>query len=245
MEFSGKVAIVTGGASGIGASTVRGFVKGGAKVVIADMDSQRGEALAKELGDAAYFIATDVTSETQQQAMFDKTIAHFGTVDIIFANAGIAKDNTITNLSFSDWKKTIDINLSGVYLSCKIAIHYWLAEKKAGVIVNCGSIHSFVGKSGLTAYSASKGGVKLLTQTLAIDYAKQGIRINAICPAYIDTPLLNFLSETEKKALEKLHPQGRLGQPDEVANAVLFLASEKASFINGTSLLVDGGYTAG
>lgn len=112
------------------------------------------------------------------------------------------------------------------------------------MIVNCGSIHSFVGKSGVTAYAASKGGVKLLTQTLAVDYAKEGIRVNAISPGYIATPLLKMLDEERLRALAELHPQGRLGEAEEVAKAVLFLASDDASFINGTSLLVDGGYTA-
>ena len=134
--------------------------------------------------------------------------------------------------------------MSGVYLSNKYAIEYWIAHKQPGVIINSGSIHSFVGKRGVTAYAAAKGGVKLLTQTLATDYAAQGIRVNAVCPGYIDTPLLNHLTTTAKEQLTKLHPLGRLGHPDEVANVVLFLASDKASFVNGTSLLVDGGYTA-
>ena len=246
MRFENKVAIVTGGASGIGAATVRAFAEEGAKVVIADM-SDTGNTLAADLnarGLSASFIKTDVTSEHDTQEMVKHAIEQFGYVDILFANAGIARDNPATKLSLKDWQKTIDINLTGVFLSARQFLQQLQQQNSGGALVLCGSIHSFVGRAGVTAYAAAKGGVKLLTQTLAIDYAGSGIRINAICPGYIDTPLLKEASDEAKHYLASLHPQGRLGQPEEVARAVLFLASEDASFINGTSLLVDGGYTA-
>lgn len=164
-------------------------------------------------------------------------------LDIMFANAGIAADAPIDELDEAAWQKTIDINLTGVYLCDKYAIDQ-MRSQGGGVIVNCGSIHSHVGKSGVTAYAAAKGGVKLLTQTLAIDYGPQNIRVNAVCPGYIDTPLLKNIPDDKKQALVALHPMGRLGRAEEVANAVLFLASDEASFVNGASLLVDGGYTA-
>lgn len=246
MIFNNKVAIITGGASGIGEAAVKKFCDNGAKVVIADL-SDKGQLLADKLtalGHQACFVKMDVTSEEDNKALIEKTVQQFGGLDIVFANAGIAHDGPIDQLDFQSWKKTIDINLTGVYLLDKYAIEYWLKNNKQGVIVNCGSIHSWVGKAGVTAYVASKGGVKLLTQTLAIDYAAKGIRVNAVCPGYIDTPLLNAIGDEGKKALASLHPIGRLGKPEEVANVVAFLASDQASFVNGAAILVDGGYVA-
>ncbi|BAH42074.1 SDR family oxidoreductase [Brevibacillus brevis] len=245
-RLEGKVAIVTGGASGIGETTVRLFAKEGAKVVIADF-SPRGNELAEELnlaGFDALFVKTDVTKEDEVKNMVSATVVKYGKVDILFANAGIAKDAPGHLLSLDDWQRTIDINLTGVFLCDKYVIEQMLAQGTGGAIVNCGSIHSHAGKAGVTAYSSAKGGVKLLTQTLGLTYAKQGIRVNAVCPGYIDTPLIAGRNEALNEHLIGLHPMGRLGKPEEVAKAVLFLASDDASFVTGTSLLVDGGYTA-
>ncbi|BFH63215.1 SDR family NAD(P)-dependent oxidoreductase [Paenibacillus azoreducens] len=246
MRFENKVAIVTGGASGIGESTVRLFAAEGAKVVIADF-ADRGQAVADELnqqGFDALFVKTDVTKEQDVIRLVEQTVEKYGKLDILFANAGIAQDAPADQLSYESWQRTIDINLSGVFLCDKYAIKQMLAQGAGGVIVNCGSIHSHVGKSRVTAYASAKGGVKLLTQSLSADYASQGIRINAVCPGYIDTPLIQGRTEALNNHLIGLHPMGRLGKPEEVAKAVLFLASDDASFITGTSLLVDGGYTA-
>lgn len=243
MRFKDKVVIVTGGASGIGEASVRAFAREGAKVVIADF-ADHGQALADELGaDKALFIKIDVTDSEAVQAMITKTVTKFGRLDVMFANAGIAADGPIDELEESAWQRTIDINLGGVYLCNKYAIQQFL-KQDVGVIVNCGSIHSHVGKHGVTAYAAAKGGVKLLTQTLGIEYGAQGIRVNAVCPGYIDTPLLSHIPDDAKEKLVALHPMGRLGRAEEVANAVLFLASDEASFVTGSSLMVDGGYTA-
>lgn len=243
MRFKDKVVIVTGGASGIGEASVRAFAREGAKVVIADF-ADHGQALADELGaDKALFIKIDVTDSEAVQAMITKTVTKFGRLDVMFANAGIAADGPIDELEESAWQRTIDINLGGVYLCDKYAIQQFL-KQGGGVIVNCGSIHSHVGKRGVTAYAAAKGGVKLLTQTLGIEYGAQGIRVNAVCPGYIDTPLLSHIPDDAKEKLVALHPMGRLGRAEEVANAVLFLASDEASFVTGSSLMVDGGYTA-
>ncbi|WP_228545505.1 SDR family NAD(P)-dependent oxidoreductase [Burkholderia pseudomultivorans] len=245
MRFENKVAIVTGGASGIGAATARAFAREGARVVIADL-ADNGAELAAELidqGGHALYVQTDVTDSDDVQELIARTVQVYGRVDVMFANAGVAVDNRIDSLDEAAWKKTLDINLTGVYLCNKYAIKHML-KQGGGTIVNCGSIHSHVGKSGVTAYAAAKGGVKLLTQTLAIDYGQQNIRVNAVCPGYIDTPLLQNMSKDAKQALVALHPMGRLGRAEEVANAVLFLASDEASFVNGSSLLVDGGYTA-
>ena len=183
----------------------------------------------------------DVSKKNSIKTLIQTTIEQFGGLDIAFANAGIADDDCIDKLSLKKWQRTIDVNLSSVFLTNKYAIQYWLKHKKPGVIVNCGSIHSWVGKEGLTAYAAAKGGVKLLTQTLAIDYASKNIRVNAVCPGYIETPLIEKM---DKAQLIKLHPLGRLGKPEEIANVVLFLASDEASFVHGTTILADGGYTA-
>ena len=246
MSFNNKVVIVTGGASGIGLATVTSFCKKGAKVVIADLNEQ-GQAVSDDLNKQGFvtsYFQIDVRNEQENKALIQHTVDTFSGLDIVFANAGVAIDAPIDQLPLDRWQKTIDINLTSVYLLDKYAIEYWLAQNKQGVIVNCGSIHSWVGKKGVTAYSAAKGGVKLLTQTLAIDYAAKGIRINAVCPGYIDTPLLSAADAQQKETLAKLHPIGRLGKPEEVANVVLFLASDEASFVNGAAILVDGGYTA-
>lgn len=245
MRFKDKVVIVTGGASGIGEASVRAFAREGAKVVIADF-ADHGQIIADELSpdqSKALFIKIDVTDAEAVKAMIAKTVAIFGSVDVMFANAGIAADAPIDELEDSAWQRTIDINLGGVYLCDKYAIQQMLIQG-GGVVVNCGSIHSHVGKHGVTAYAAAKGGVKLLTQTLAIDYGAKNIRVNAVCPGYIDTPLLKDVPDEAKDSLIALHPMGRLGRAEEVANAVLFLASDEASFVTGSSLMVDGGYTA-
>lgn len=245
MRFKDKVVIVTGGASGIGEASVRAFAREGAKVVIADF-ADHGQIIADELSpdqSKALFIKIDVTDAEAVKAMIAKTVATFGSVDVMFANAGIAADAPIDALEDSAWQRTIDINLGGVYLCDKYAIQQMLIQG-GGVVVNCGSIHSHVGKHGVTAYAAAKGGVKLLTQTLAIDYGAKNIRVNAVCPDYIDTPLLKDVPDEAKDSLIALHPMGRLGRAEEVANAVLFLASDEASFVTGSSLMVDGGYTA-
>lgn len=195
-------------------------------------------------GHESLFFKVDVTNEDDTQKMVEEVVQKFGRIDVLFANAGIGQSKRISEMNLQDWQKVIDVNLNGVFLSDKYVIEQMLKQESGGSIVNCGSIHSFVGKSAVTAYAAAKGAVKLLTQTLAIDYAKNNIRVNAVCPGYIDTPLLKDKPIQAKEELIKLHPQGRLGRAEEVANVVLFLASDQASFVNGTTLLVDGGYTA-
>lgn len=246
MRFQNKVAIVTGGASGIGEATVRQFVAEGAKVVIADF-SDRGASVSEELNKQGYdtfFVKTNVADEASIKAMVEATVAQYGQLDILFANAGIGAEGATHELSVQDWQRMIDINLTGVFLSDKYAIDQMLKQGTGGAIVNCGSIHSHVARGTIPAYSAAKGGVKLLTQSTAIAYAQKGIRVNAICPGYIDTPLLAGSSEEARQYLVNLHPMGRLGKPEEIAKSVLFLASDDASFVTGTTLTVDGGYTA-
>lgn len=247
MRFQDKVVIVTGAASGLGEATVLEFVKEGAKVMLADIAADKGQAYSDELNAKGYntaFMKTDVASEQDIQALVAKTVEQFGKLDVMFANAGINIGADLHDLDFDNWKKVIDVNLTSVYLSDKYAIEQFLKQGNGGVIVNTGSIHSLVARDGLAPYSASKGGVKMLTQQIAARYSREGIRANAIAPAYIETPLINTLTPEVIAGLVDLHPIGRLGKPIEVARTVLFLASEDASYITGITLPIDGGYTA-
>lgn len=246
MRLNGKVAIVTGGASGIGEMTVREMVKEGANVVIADVNDGLGNNLAQELNQSekkVIYVHVDVTNESDIENMIERTVEEFGKVDIVFNNAGIGSLNPTTELSFEQWRKLVSVNLDGVFLVAKHGIKAML-RNGGGSIVNTASILGHVGQAQTAPYAASKGGVVNLTRALAIEYAKENIRVNAVCPGYIETPLLNQLDKEMKDHLISLHPIGRLGKPEEIAKAVVFLASDDASFVTGSSLLVDGGYTA-
>ncbi|MBO8155327.1 MAG: glucose 1-dehydrogenase [Bacillaceae bacterium] len=243
MKLNGKVAIITGGASGIGAATAKMFSDEGAKVVVADF-SEKGQEVADSLFGNAIFVKTDVSKEDDIKNLIHKTVDQFGSVDIMFANAGVGDATPAHELSMEDWQNMIDVNLTGVFLSNKHAIKQMLKQDKGGSIVNNASILGHVGQEGITSYTAAKGGVVNLTRSLGVTYAKNGIRVNAVCPGYIDTPLLDEAPDELKQQLASLHPIGRLGTAEEVAKAVLFLASDDASFITGANLLVDGGYTA-
>ncbi|MEC0241852.1 SDR family NAD(P)-dependent oxidoreductase [Paenibacillus dokdonensis] len=246
MKLSGKTAIITGGASGIGQATARLFAQEGANVVIADF-SEAGQEVANRLqddGHRAIYVKVDVTEEKDIQALIERTVHTYGQVDIMFANAGVANDEPADQLSLEKWQRTLDVNLTGVFLSDKYALIQMLKQGTGGAIINTASIHGHAAKAGVTAYGSSKGGVVMLTQTLGIQYASRGIRVNAVCPGYIDTPLLKALPPEAKQKLVDLHPIGRLGSAEEVAKAVLFLASDDSTFVVGTSLMVDGGYTA-
>jgi len=246
MRLQDKVAIVTGGANGLGEATTREFVKEGAKVVIADI-ADEGQQFSDELNEQGHetmFVKADISKEEDIKNLVSKTVEKFDKLDIMFANAGINIETDVHDMDLETWHKVIDINLTGVFLSDKYAIEQFQKQRNGGVIVNSGSIHSFVAREGLTPYSSTKGGVKMLTQQIAAKYSKEGIRVNAIAPGYIRTSLINTLSEDVVNQLENLHPIGRLGEPEEVAKTVLFLASDDASFISGVTLPIDGGYTA-
>ncbi|KHE72660.1 SDR family NAD(P)-dependent oxidoreductase [Halobacillus sp. BBL2006] len=246
MNLAGKVAVVTGGSSGIGEATVKDFCEKGAKVVIADVNEQ-GSELSSQLNGQGFetvFTKTDVTSEEDVKNMVKAAVDSFGSLDILFANAGIGDATPAHELSYEDWKKLMDVNINGVFLTNKYAISQMLEQETGGAIVNNASILGHVGQNSVTSYAAAKGGVVNLTRTLGVTYAKNNIRVNAVCPGYVETAILENADEEMRQGLVGAHPIGRLGQPEEIAKAVSFLASDDASFMIGANMLVDGGYTA-
>jgi NAD(P)-dependent dehydrogenase (short-subunit alcohol dehydrogenase family) len=249
MRISDKVAIITGAASGIGRATAILFAKEGGKVVVADKNEVGGNEtvdLIRSDGGQAIFNYVNVTSATDIQGMVKTTINTYGKLNILVNNAGIAIRLPVVDLSEEDWDRNIDVNLKSIYLSSKYAIPRMI-ENSGGSIVNIASIYGIVGGRIRAAYAASKGGVVNLTRSMALDYALHKIRVNCVCPGFVNTPLLkNILKDKEEyQALANLHPMGRLGDMLEIALGVLYLASDESSFVTGIALPIDGGYTAG
>lgn len=248
MKLENKVVVVTGGASGIGLASVERCLADGADVVIADLSSSKGANLASELGQEysrrCEFMALDVTDTNNVNAVFAEIKSEFGAVDAVFNNAGIGGICPAHEYSDEDFLHIVNVNLTGVFRVARAALNI-MYEQGSGSIVNCASILGKFGQSGTAAYSAAKGGVVNLTRTLALEAAPHGVRVSGIGPAYIKTPLLEQIDDETMQALIALHPLQRLGRPEEVANAFAFLASDEASFITGTTLMVDGGFTAG
>lgn len=242
-KLDNKIAIITGGASGIGAETAKLFLEEGAKVVIVDMNEEKGKTFEQELkeqGKEVLFVKADVTNEADIQNVFSQTKSTFGGVDILFNNAGIGAVKPTDELPFSEWRKTLAVDLDGVFLFAQAAIKEFL-QSGGGVIINTASMYGLVGAAGSAAYNAAKAGVVNFTRSIALEYATRNIRVNAICPGFIDTPILG---DTDRSFLIEATPMERLGNPEEIAKAVLFLASDDSSFMTGIALVVDGGYTA-
>jgi NAD(P)-dependent dehydrogenase (short-subunit alcohol dehydrogenase family) len=242
-KLQDKVAVITGGVSGIGAATARLFVSEGAKVVLVDLNEEKGKAFETELkalNAEALFIKADITSEEEVANIFKQTVESFGKVDVVFNNAGIGRVQPSHELEYAEWRKTVNVDLDGVFLVARESIREML-KTGGGTIVNTASMYGWVGSPGSAAYNAAKGGVLNLTRSLALEYAEQNIRVNSLCPGFIDTPII---PEESKKALAAATPVKRLGKAEEMAKAVLFLASDDSSFMTGNSLTVDGGYTA-
>ena len=249
MRISDKVAIITGAASGIGRATAILFAKEGGKVVVADKNEVGGNEtvdLIRSDGGQAIFNYVNVTSATDIQGMVKTTINTYGKLNILVNNAGIAIRLPVVDLSEEDWDRNIDVNLKSIYLSSKYAIPRMI-ENGGGSIVNIASIYGIVGGRIRAAYAASKGGVVNLTRSMALDYALHKIRVNCVCPGFVNTPLLQTIlkDKEEYQALADLHPMGRLGDMLEIALGVLYLASDESSFVTGIALPIDGGYTAG
>ena len=246
--FKNKVALVTGGASGIGRATALAFAKKGAKVAVVDWkENDEMVDLIKELGSEAIFIKCDVSKTDDVKAMVAQTIAAFGRLDYAFNNAGIEGASAPTqDCSEENWDKTIGVNLKGVWLCMKYEIPEILKQGK-GAIVNCASVAGLVGFAGLPAYVASKHGIVGLTKTTALECATQGIRVNVVCPGVIQTPMIDRLTGKTKEGIQRFkgfEPIGRFGLPEEIANAVVWMCSDEASFVTGHVMAVDGGFTA-
>jgi NAD(P)-dependent dehydrogenase (short-subunit alcohol dehydrogenase family) len=246
-DFTGKVAVVTGGASGIGEAVARAIAARGGQVVVADIDEADSERVTTAIGDAggsAKAIRTDVTDAASVEAMVKFAVDAYGGLDVAINNAGIGGPLSPTGeYPIDGWRQVIEINLNGVFYGMRYQIPAMLA-RGGGAIVNVASILGAVGTANSPAYVAAKHGVRGLTKAAAIEYATRNIRINSVGPGYIETPLLTSLDEATMQALVNLHPMHRLGTSEEVAALIVFLASDEAAFITGSYHLVDGGYTA-
>jgi NAD(P)-dependent dehydrogenase (short-subunit alcohol dehydrogenase family) len=246
-RLKGRVAIVTGGTSGIGEACVYLFAREGARVVLAGRNRDKGENIAARVqreGGTAWFVQTDVSRDDEVRHLIEETRSRFQRIDILVNNAGIGQQTPLHQMEEEEWDRVLNINLKSVFLCSRYTLPVMQAQKR-GSIINMASILGLVGFPSAGAYNASKGGMRLLTRNMALDYARDGIRVNSICPGFIQTPMIEKELDEEKiKFLAGVHPLGRLGQPEEVAQAALFLASDESSFITGSDIFVDGGYTA-
>jgi NAD(P)-dependent dehydrogenase (short-subunit alcohol dehydrogenase family) len=246
-RVANRVAVVTGGCSGIGLASVRRLAAEGATVVIGDVDEKRGPEVAAEVG--GLFQRTDVTNQDEVRQLFAAARDSYGSVDIAFNNAGISPpdDDSILVTELDAWRRVQEVNLTSVYLCCRAVLPYML-EQGRGSIINTASFVAVMGAAtSQISYSASKGGVLSLSRELGVQFARQGVRVNALCPGPVNTPLLTelFASDLERAARRLVHiPMGRFAEADEIANAVLFLASDESSFITASTFLVDGGISA-
>jgi len=252
MRLAGKVSLITGGTSGMGRATAVLFAQEGARVAITGRNEARGREVVAEIeqaGGTAIFFRSDVRFAEDCRRAVEETLQAFGHLDILFNNAGVLYANTVLDCTEEEWDLTLDTNLKGTYLMSKFALPAMIAQG-SGVIINNASGWGLVGGDAAAAYCASKGGVVLLTKAMAIDHARQGIRVNCICPGDVDTPMLpedaqrRGLKWEEYLASAANRPMGRIGKPEEIAKAVLFLASDDSSFVTGAVLAVDGGGTA-
>ncbi|MFJ6444306.1 3-oxoacyl-ACP reductase [Streptomyces sp. NPDC091649] len=243
-RLTGRTAVVTGAGSGIGLATVRRLAAEGAHVVCADVDEEHGEAAAAEA--AGLFVRTDVTDAEQVDALFKAAFDAYGSVDIAFNNAGISppEDDSILDTGLETWRRVQEVNLTSVYLCCKAAIPYMRAQRRGSIINTASFVARLGAATSQISYTASKGGVLAMSRELGVQFARDGIRVNALCPGPVNTPLLRelFAKDPERAARRLVHiPAGRFAEPAEIAAAVAFLASDDSSFVNAADFLVDGG----
>lgn len=250
-RLDGKVALITGGNSGIGKAAALAFGKAGGRVVVAARRSKEGEEVAREVRDAvgeAAFVRADVTREADVQGLVSETLERFGRLDVAFNNAGLGSEpRPLVEQTEEDWREQLDGNLTSVFFSMKHEIPAMLQTAGGGAIVNTASVLGLVGIGGTAPYVAAKHGVVGLTRAAALEYAERGVRVNAVAPAIVDTPLFrSALGSTEEgaRAVRELHPVKRFGSPEEVASLALYLSSDEASFLTGAALPIDGGWSA-
>jgi NAD(P)-dependent dehydrogenase (short-subunit alcohol dehydrogenase family) len=244
VRLEGRVAVVTGGGSGIGLASVRRLASEGAKVVVADVDGDSGKAAAEEVG--GLFVQADVTDEEQVSALYQTTVDAYGSLDIAFNNAGISPpdDDSILTTGIEAWDRVQKVNLTSVYLCCKYAIPHMLSQGRGSVINTASFVATMGAATSQISYTASKGGVLAMSRELGVQFARQGVRVNALSPGPVNTPLLRelFAKDPERAARRLVHvPLGRFAEPEEIAAAVAFLASDDSSFITASNFLVDGG----
>jgi NAD(P)-dependent dehydrogenase (short-subunit alcohol dehydrogenase family) len=243
-RIEGRTAVVTGGCSGIGLATVKRLAAEGARVVIGDVDDEPGKQVAESVG--GLYVHADVTDKEQVDALFAAAHGHFGSVDIAFNNAGVSPpdDNSILDTDLDAWRRVQEINLTSVYLCCRAALPYMLDQGR-GSVINTASFVAVLGAAtSQISYSASKGGVLSMSRELGVEFARQGVRVNALCPGPVNTPLLQELYANDPDQAERrlVHiPMGRFAEAAEIANAVLFLASDESSFVTASTFMVDGG----
>ena len=248
MRLKNRVALITGGASGIGRATAELFVREGARVAVADYSKDGGQDTVKaikEAGGDAMFTPVDVSDSAQVTRMVDAVLQAYGRIDILFNGAGILHYGTVLETDEQAWNRVLSINLTGTYLCCRTVLPHMIRQGGGSIINVASTVGAHDACANAVAYVTSKGGVTLFTRAMAIDHAKQGVRVNALVPGATDTPMIrNAIAPEALEALAASHPIGRLGRPEELAKAVLFLASDDASFVTGTAMYVDGGQTA-
>jgi len=243
-RLESKVAVITGAASGIGRASAIRFAAEGASVVVADLDDVAGAALAEQIGGA--HVHVDVASEASVRDLYHAAVAAYGGIDVLFNNAGISppEDDSILTTDLASWQRVQDVNLTSVYLCCRYGIPH-LQARGGGSVINTASFVAVLGSAtSQISYTASKGGVLAMSRELAVQFAREGIRVNALCPGPVNTPLLQelFAKDPERAARRLVHvPMGRFAEPEEIASAALFLASDDASFVTATTFMVDGG----
>lgn len=243
-RFNGKVAIITGGVSGIGAKITERFVAEGGKAVVADINEELVSKASEMFGEAVTGLRVDVTNEAEFQSLIDKTIELHGSFDTIFNVAGGSKSGTLTDISFEDWDFTVRLNLYSAFIGTRLAARHFIAEKKTGSIVNIASLNSLVPMHFGVGYTAAKAGAVMLTKQAALELTEHGIRVNAVSPGLVATPLTAGLLQVpgvEDAYMERI-PAGRAAQPEEIAAGALFLASDDASYISGENLVIDGAW---